>query len=65
MLINPDISLTGPLETRPKEKQKNFQKMKQILKCRNGPQAIIGSVDGLSPIRHRTITWTNAGNGHS
>ena len=34
ILINPDISLTGPLETKPKEKQKNFQKMKQILKCR-------------------------------
>ena len=31
ILINPDISLTGPLETKPKEKQKNFQKMKQIL----------------------------------
>ena len=34
ILINPDISLIGPLETKPKEKQKNFQKMKQILKCR-------------------------------
>ena len=34
ILINPDISLTGPLETKPKEKQKNFQKMKQILKYR-------------------------------
>ena len=34
ILINPDISLTGPLETKPKEQQKNFQKMKQILKCR-------------------------------
>ena len=33
ILINPDISLY-PLETKPKEKQKNFQKMKQILKCR-------------------------------
>ena len=33
ILINPDISLIGPLETKPKEKQKNFQKMKQILKC--------------------------------
>ena len=34
ILINPDISLTGPLETKPKEKQKMKQKMKQILKCR-------------------------------
>ena len=34
ILINSDISLIGPLETKPKEKQKNFQKMKQILKCR-------------------------------
>ena len=34
ILINPDTSLIGPLETKPKEKQKNFQKMKQILKCR-------------------------------
>ena len=25
ILINPDISLTGPLETKPKEKQKNFK----------------------------------------
>ena len=34
ILINPDLSLIGPLETKPKEKQNNFQKMKQILKCR-------------------------------
>ena len=34
ILINPDISLIRPLETKPKEKQKNFKKMKQILKCR-------------------------------
>ena len=34
ILINPDTSLIGPLETKPKDIQKNFQKMKQILKCR-------------------------------
>ena len=34
ILINPDKSLIGPLETKPKEKQNNFQKMKHILKCR-------------------------------
>ena len=34
ILINPYISLIGPLETKPKEKQKNFQKMKRIWKCR-------------------------------
>ena len=34
ILTNTDISLIGPLETKSKEKQNNFQTMKWIWKCR-------------------------------